>query len=497
VTSKRLLIASFAAALASALTVAVASAQGPPDKSGGSKPVTLTLLNDDNSNLNGVPAVQHFIDLVQKLSGGNVTIRVKAIDWTQPDVEQHVVDTVRTNGAQLAWVGTRVFDTLGVGTFRALQAPMLVDSYATEAAVLRSDLPSRMLEGLDGHGIVGLALLGDNLRFPASAKHPLLEPGDFRGINFGTYKSTTQAQALTTLGARPVFTTGADRAPFLRSGRLDAIEIDLKTYEDNAYASVAPDVTLNLPLWPRTTVLFGNAHVLSKLSDDQRKWIRQAAAAAQSYALTTLSEDQRILPLECRNGMNADLASPTQLAAMRKAFAPAYVALRRDPVTARMIAAITTIKRGVKNTPLVLPKSCAGRHTSGAFQRAATFPEGVYRFRRTKSDILRVWPDADTTSIRLLSATETMTFHHGNFSALLSGGGVPGCRHGDGHYTTSGHLLTVTWTDFHGCKYFRTPSDSVTLRWTYDGKALHFRTVGAQRPADHATWEATPFVRIG
>ena len=63
-----------------------------------------------------------------------------------------------------------------------------------------------------------------------------------------------------------------------RSGRVDALEVDLHTYDGNHYSSVAPYLTVNVALWPRTTTLIANEAALGKLSDQQSRWIRQAAA---------------------------------------------------------------------------------------------------------------------------------------------------------------------------------------------------------------------------
>ena len=58
------------------------------------------------------------------------------------------------------------------------------------------------------------------------------------------------------------------------------------------------------------------------------------------------------------------------------------------------------------------------------------FPEGVYRFKRSRQDILRVWPNADATMLRALSGTLTFTFEHGVFSAALTAGVVRHSRFG-------------------------------------------------------------------
>lgn len=492
----KLLTRSVAAAVAlAALTgVGLATAAAPPDKSGGAGPVRLTLLNT-NDNLDGVPAVQRFVDRVHTLSNGALTIDVRSVNDGHMNAEQRAVREVLANRSQFAWVGTRVWDLLGVNSFRALHAPMLVDSYPLEAAVLRSDLPARMLAGLKGTGLVGLAVLGDNLRYPAG-KRPLRDPLDFRGLRIRSLSSATQAAAFRALGARPSPEGWLQIPPAFGAGRLEAMEIDLNTYQGNSYASLAPYVTVNLALWPRTTVLFANESALGELSDEQRGWIQQAAADAARYALTTLGEDRLIVRYECRNGMKAVYAAPAQRSLLRKAFAPVYASLRRDPATAAEIGRITALKRAVHATPLGVPRRClaSARTTSG---HSASFPEGVFRQRRTADDISRVWPNVDTKSAHALTATVTVTFADGRFDFVLSAGGIAGCRHGEGVYRVSGRYVTVTWTNDHGCPLTNVPSRPRRLRWSTDGRTLELRVVRPAPPLDVVSWSSKPFVRIG
>ena len=105
------------------------------------------------------------------------------------DAEQQVVRAVAAGKADLGWAGARVFDTMGVSSFQALQAPMLIDSYALEQAVAASDTPGQMLQGLTKVGVRGLGVLGDGLRKPIAVKQPMLGAADWRGITFGTVKS--------------------------------------------------------------------------------------------------------------------------------------------------------------------------------------------------------------------------------------------------------------------------------------------------------------------
>ena len=137
-----------------------------------------------------------------------------------PDYEPGVLRDVRDGKADLAWLGTRVFDTVGVHSFQALSAPLLVDSYALEKAVLQGPLPARMLAGLQPIGLVGLTVLGDKLRKPFGTKHYLLEPADYAGLAFRTYDSDVQEQAVRALGAHPSDIGWAGLYDALKSGTL-------------------------------------------------------------------------------------------------------------------------------------------------------------------------------------------------------------------------------------------------------------------------------------
>src|SRR5262249_17454213 len=104
------------------------STSGTDDKAGGdAEPIVLTLADFSFSPVS-VVGVKDFVDRVEQLSGGAVRIDVKS-DWDgevyHSDIEQRVVRDVAAGKADLGWVGTRAFDSLGVDSFRALNAPML------------------------------------------------------------------------------------------------------------------------------------------------------------------------------------------------------------------------------------------------------------------------------------------------------------------------------------------------------------------------------------
>ena len=177
------------AALILALTTTMAATacsiggDADDDKAGGGGPPVELRLADTNGELDFAPAVEYFVRRVEQLSGGDLRIEV-VNEWGDyaSDAEQQVVRGVAGGEVDLGWAGTRVFDTLGVKSFQALTAPMLVDSYRLENAVIESGITEQMMNELDELDVVGLGVLPDGLRKPIGVTAPILGPSDWRGI---------------------------------------------------------------------------------------------------------------------------------------------------------------------------------------------------------------------------------------------------------------------------------------------------------------------------
>ena len=158
---KRLVLALLAVAI-----VTAGCASEKVDKTGKpvrDKPVVLTLADHENSTLD----VQNWIDEVQRRSGGTIRIRVES-GWRgqNPDYDRATIADVRAGRIDIAKIAARSWDEVGVQSFRALVAPMLIDSYALEQRVLTSGLPTQMLQGVNKRDLAGLAVLPGLLRKP-------------------------------------------------------------------------------------------------------------------------------------------------------------------------------------------------------------------------------------------------------------------------------------------------------------------------------------------
>jgi TRAP-type transport system periplasmic protein len=336
--------------------------------------------------LDSEPAVAYFVERVKELSGGGIHVDV-VDDWVKdsaPGFEQQIVKDVAAGKADLAWVGTRVFDTLGINSFQALTAPMLIDSYPLQQAVIESDVPARMLESLDALGVAGLALLADGLRKPVAVHRPLLGPTDWRGITFAAVRSVGQAESIGALGAQPTDLWSHPLDQALSEGGVQGREMSVLGYFLGGLYGRAPYVTANVNLWPQTAVLLANPGRLSGLTDQQRGWLQRAGGDAAAHSSSLVDRDAQTLPGACEAGGRFANASEADLAALRKAFVPVYAHLEQDPQTKVFMEQIQRLKQSTPaGPPLVIPPGCTGpapdEPAPGNAEPAATIPNGDYR----------------------------------------------------------------------------------------------------------------------
>jgi TRAP-type C4-dicarboxylate transport system substrate-binding protein len=335
------------------------------DKAGGlphgTGPLVLRLA-DTPYDVSDSPAVNYFVDRLEQLSRGTIRIAVTN-QWGSytSGSEARVIRAVASGRFDLGWVGSRVFDTVGDRSFDALSAPMLIDNYQLERAVVAGSIPSHMLSSLKRVGVAGLGLFAAALRYPIAVGRALLAPSDWRGIQFGTYRSDVQEEAIRALGAEPVEAFGTYRTIDVDSRRIQAFELDLPRYLRLGAVLLARHVTVNVPLWPEFDVLFANPARLESLTDRQRTWVAEAAAEATSRSVGLVPDSASEIEQACKERARFGYASTADLAGLRRAFAMVYRQLARDPETGTFLKQIERLKHETHpGPPAAVPPGCGG-----------------------------------------------------------------------------------------------------------------------------------------
>jgi TRAP-type transport system periplasmic protein len=326
-----------------ALATMVAACAGPSgDKAGGVEAAEPRVLRLANPNDGSPPAqIERWANEVNRLSGGTLEIEFEN-GWRlgEPLYEAGTLGDVEAGKVEMGWVGSRVFDTVGVTSFQALSAPLLVDSYDLEGAVFEAGIPEQMLEGVSELDLVGVGVLPGPMRKVLGVSKPFVRPGDFEGQVVGMQDGAVAGASLSALGATPrAVPSGA------QLGGLDAYEQQLGSIAGNGYESEAEYVTANVNLWPRPLVIVMSKEAFESLTNEQQSALRAAAAAAMPEALEAArAEDEEVVPMLCGRGLTFAAASESDFVELRQAFEPVYGELSAEAETKAHIDAITALK---------------------------------------------------------------------------------------------------------------------------------------------------------
>ncbi len=318
------------------------------DRAGGDAADPVTTLTFAQPNDEPPEQLKAWADQVEEASDGSLTIDFKNA-WRagQTDYETGTIADVKAGEVDLAWVGARVFDRVGVTDFQALLAPMLVDSHELQAAVFEEGIAQEMLAGVQDAGVTGVGVLPGPMRKMLGVHNPLLGPDDFRGAVVGMQDSALSQTAMETLGA----TAKAEPSGAKLDG-LDAYEQQLASIQGNGYVVQAHYVTANLDLWPRALVLVANPDTFDALSDEQQAVLEKASTDAVLPALqaSQAEDDDAVQPL-CQQGMSLVEATDEQLDVLATAWQPLYDELATDPDTADWLDRIRALKESVGAPP--------------------------------------------------------------------------------------------------------------------------------------------------
>jgi TRAP-type C4-dicarboxylate transport system substrate-binding protein len=474
--------------LSAVLSVTACGAQTGNKAGGPTAPVVLRMATV-NGEAGFNPAVDELLKRVQTLSNGNVRIEITfAVGDFEPDAEQQIVRGVADGTYDLGVVGTRVFDTLGVSNFKALDAPMLIDSYAVEAAVIEGDMPARMLRSLDQMHVSGLGVLADGLRKPIAVEKPLLGPNDWRGIPFGVYRSLALSSAVRALGAEPIEVFGSRRDQALEQDQIAGFEMNLLGYRNLNLSQRAPYITANVNLWPQVLAIVGNPKRLASLSSEQRDSLTRALGEAAAASTGLVKGDDGFIADLCRQGARFANASDTDIHGLRDAFAPIYMDLQTNAETAQLISRIEQLKQPSSTNVVAIPESCTGSATGSSASPSvepkktttATALDGTWEVTFTVKEFAAA-EAVDPSEIGPGAAgTFVVTFDRGD----ITGPAKPGEQASSGlTYFVDGDTITIYAPDASMGGQVPPPGPAAwKYRWSAYGDTLTFEKLGGEEP---------------
>lgn len=301
--------------------------------------------------------IAHFQTEVSRRSGGALAVAVDPnLTASSLTMEQRIIEAVSAGELDLGVVGVRAFRELGIHDLDALIAPMAIDSMAAQQAVLESDLPHRMLVGLESHDLVGLAVIAGPLRRPV-ADRPLTRLEDFADLPFHTFHGEVNAMTVEALGATHVDAPAEDRNAAIEAGEIRGYENTL-AFLAHAIDWPTTYLTANVNLWPSVSVLVADPRMLASLSETEQAAVVEAATDTMARAVELIPDETRLTEEVCAGGGRLATAPAEALAEIEQAVAPVHAELRTDPLVAGYLDEIEALTADLPADSLSTPDGC-------------------------------------------------------------------------------------------------------------------------------------------
>ena len=486
-------------ALAAVVALAGCTGAGEGTKAGGqAAPVTLRIGTDDAQGRPAADQIEEFARQVDELTEGAVRIEPvwhAAVDTGGDDWDQKVARMVVAGELDMGMIPARAWDTEGVTSLRALNAPFLITSDELAAEVASSELAGTMLAGLDTVGVTGLALLPEGLRHVFSFGDPLLTPGDFKGELIWVPASDTAYATFAALGATPDDVTANSDAS--ASGEVAAAESSF---------ALAPTIqgpltgVSNVTPYPKYNSLVINTGAWAELPAEQQSALREAAQRTRGWSIDTMPDEASRAAAFCRSGGLVVTAQEQDLDAFQRAVQPVYTDLERDPTTRTLIEQIRALQETSGAEPATVepcgPDSVAPSTQAGG--ESAAFPAGVYRAEIPREVFLEAGVEDSTAHLH--AGVWTLTFADGTLTVtdINDTTGKEGTD--TGTYCVEDGRIGLGLAAF-AKEGSEAPCDPFwDARWTLEGGQLRFVDIQADGiyPLLVATiFGSQPFTKIG
>jgi tripartite ATP-independent transporter DctP family solute receptor len=302
--------------------------------SGGS--YVITMGTPSNPNDNCVKAFFHFEELVEKNSGGKITVDVKHSG--QLGSQRDYMEQIRMGSLQAGEVNVAVLSAFDP-KFMAFDLPYISKSAAHLQEVLDGGMAKIFAESLEA--AAGVKIIGWMIRSPRNmyiSTRPVVTAADFEGMKVRIMESPVMTRTFTLLGAVPVPLAANERYMALQMKVVDAAEnatslvIAQKEYEVTKYLSRTEHF-----LSPN--IIAFDSNFFGKLPADLQKVVLEAGDAAGRFAtkLDTESEASALQELTRLGMIVNDCPDKSSFIQM---IAPIYVEYR-DMIGAGIIDAFT------------------------------------------------------------------------------------------------------------------------------------------------------------
>ncbi|GGW61602.1 TRAP transporter substrate-binding protein [Vreelandella hamiltonii] len=260
-----------------------------------------------------------FKETLERLSDGAFTVTEHASGSLGGEREM-------IEGLQIGTVDVVITSSGPLGNFvpetYVLDLPFLFENYDQARCVLDSEIGDELLEKMSDHDLVGMAWSENGFRHLTNSQREVASPEDASGLRVRTMENAVHQEAFRQLGARPTPMAFPELFTALQQGTVDGQENPITVIVATNFWEVQDYLSLTGHVYSPAIVL-GSPILLDGLSDEERDWFMQAAAASVDATREEVSRLERegVALLEA-NGMQ--VKTDIDPAPFQAAVEPAY-----------------------------------------------------------------------------------------------------------------------------------------------------------------------------
>jgi len=271
--------------------------------------------------------VAKFIELVNAKSGGKLKIKGFYAGALGNDVQI----TSALQGGTVEFTVPQTTTLTGmIKEYEILDFPFLFADTQQAEKVLDGPVGQALLDKLPAKGLVGLAYWENGFFNATNSKHPIAKVEDFAGLKFRSIQARITQETIKALGANPVPLAVPELYTALETHTIDgqgtptAVIAALKLDEVQKYLSLTRhSYGAFIPLVSKK--------YWDKLSDAERKILKDAAVEARSYQ-RQVARDQAASAQKAMaaKGLAVNDVSPAEYARMREQVQPVWQMFKPD-----------------------------------------------------------------------------------------------------------------------------------------------------------------------
>jgi TRAP-type transport system periplasmic protein len=274
-------------------------------------------------------SVQKFADLVKEKSGGKLNVRLFAGGAVGNDVT--MISALQGGTLEMTVPDTSTLVGIaGLKDFGLINLPFLFNKSEEADAVLDGPFGQRLMAKLPEKGLIGLGFWENGFRHVSNSRRPITKAEEFSGLKLRVIQNPLFIETFSALGA------AAQPMPFpevytaLEQRVVDGQENPLATILASKFYEVQKNAVLSNHIYSVWAFLMSK-RFWDRLSADEQKIIREAAAEAQNFERRTIRDfDAKALEELKSKGMQVTTLSEAEIAKLREKTKPVWTKFTKE-----------------------------------------------------------------------------------------------------------------------------------------------------------------------